>query len=271
MNAIGYIRVSTEQQADKFGVEAQREAILNYAQSHNYNIIDWKEDHISGVKDDRPAFNEILFCDPLSYTPSSVPASVTSSNHLSSSALFPAQVDAVLVFKNDRVARDTKLYFYYYYALEKKGISLISTQEDFGEYGDFAPVIQSIVSYVAAMERKNITLRTSMGRDRKASQGGYTGGRTPFGYSVSNHTLVINPDEAEIVRIIFDMSPTHGLSETARWLNTHDYTSRNGGRFLPQNIRSILSNRHLYEGMTRYKDEWIQGVHEPILKEDLLA
>ena len=45
--------------------------------------------------------------------------------------------EAVIAFKSDRVARDTKLYFYYLYVLEKRNIKLLSTQEVFPE-GDFA-------------------------------------------------------------------------------------------------------------------------------------
>ena len=45
-NAIGYIRVSTEQQADddKYGVESQKQAILLYANNQGYHIVDWKID-----------------------------------------------------------------------------------------------------------------------------------------------------------------------------------------------------------------------------------
>ena len=61
-NAIGYIRVSTEQQAgdDKYGIDVQKQAILLYANENGYNIVDWKIDEISGAKDDRPMLNEIF-------------------------------------------------------------------------------------------------------------------------------------------------------------------------------------------------------------------
>ena len=43
-NAIGYIRVSTERQADddKYGIEVQKQTILLYANDNGYNIVDWK-------------------------------------------------------------------------------------------------------------------------------------------------------------------------------------------------------------------------------------
>ena len=112
-NAVGYIRVSTEQQAqdDKFGIDVQKQAILLYANDNGYNIVDWKIDEISGTKDDRPALNQILYGDIVTNPP----------------------FEAVIVFKNDRLARDTKLYFYYLYTLEKKNIKLLSTKEEFAE------------------------------------------------------------------------------------------------------------------------------------------
>lgn len=61
---------------------------------HDYEIVDWCTDTISGAKDNRPELNKILY----------------------QSDVLPRH-EAVIVFKNDRVARDTKLYFYYFYTL----------------------------------------------------------------------------------------------------------------------------------------------------------
>ena len=158
-NAIGYIRVSTEQQADddKYGIESQKQAILLYANNNGYHIVDWKIDDVSGASDNRPALNEILNGDVVCNPP----------------------IEAVIVFKNDRVARDTKLYFYYLYVLEKKNIKLLSTVEKFNEGDDFANIYRSLLQFVAEQERKNIALRTGRGRSIKAQCGGYSGGRVP--------------------------------------------------------------------------------------------
>ena len=101
--AIGYIRVSTEEQSadDKYGIEVQKQAIQSYAGDNGYEIVDWLTDTISGAKDNRPELDKIL------YQPDQLP------HH-----------DAVIVFKNDRVARDTKLYFYYFYTFGEKECSV---------------------------------------------------------------------------------------------------------------------------------------------------
>lgn len=250
-NAIGYIRVSTEQQSgeDRHGIDSQKQAILLYANDNGYNIVDWKIDKISGVKDNRPAFNEILNGDVVTNPP----------------------IEAVIVFKNDRVARNTKLYFYYLYSLEKKNIKLLSTKEDFAEGDDLANIYRALLQFVAEQERKNIALRTSRGRSIKAQCGGYSGGRCPYGYKVKEGCLVINEDERPIVEYVFKR---HGegtpMLTIADELTELGYKTRKGTRFQNTSVKSIINNRPLYEGMYKYGKtmNWVKGVHEPILKGD---
>lgn len=250
-NAIGYIRVSTEQQAndDKFGIDVQKQAILLYANEHHYNIVDWKIDEISGAKDDRPALNEILYGDAVSNPP----------------------FEAVIVFKNDRLARETKLYFYYLYTLEKKNIKLLSTREEFQEGSDFANIYRALLQFVAEQERKNIALRTGKGRSIKASCGGYSGGRCPYGYKVVDGRLIINEEERPIVEMVFKGLKEHKTLWTiADELTAAGYRTRKGTPFRESNVRSMRDNKLLYQGMYKYgkNASWVQGVHEPILGEE---
>lgn len=252
-NAIGYVRVSTEQQAkdDKFGIDVQKQAILLYANTNGYNIVDWKIDEISGAKDDRPALNEILYGDNVTNPP----------------------FEAVIVFKNDRLARDTKLYFYYLYTLEKKNIKLLSTKEEFSEGNDFANIYRALLQFVAEQERKNIAIRTSKGRSIKAQCGGYSGGRCPYGYKVESGRLIINDSERPIVEYVFKRIDEHTPMLTiADELNDLGYRTRKGTKFQNTSVRSIVNNRPLYKGMYKYGKEmnWVKGVHEPILTEKVV-
>lgn len=248
-NAIGYIRVSTEEQAadDKFGIDAQKQSILLYANNNGYNIVEWKIDKMSGAKDDRPALNEILYGDTATNPP----------------------FEAVVIFKNDRLARDTKLYFYYLYTLEKKNIKLLSTEEEFQEGNDMANIYRALLQFVAEQERKNIALRTSKGRSLKAACGGYSGGRCPYGYKIENGRLIIEKNESIMVKKIFEMQ-SNGLTlqDTADWLNDNGYKTRSGKKFYPSHIKAIRENKPLYQGMYKYGKsmDWVKGVHEPILE-----
>lgn len=246
-NAIGYVRVSTGQQAedDRYGIDVQKQAILLYANKNGYNIVDWKIDEISGAKDDRPALNEILYGDNVSNPP----------------------YEAVIIFKNDRLARDTKLYFYYLYVLEKKNIKLLSTREEFAEGNEFTNIYRALLQFVAEQERKNIALRTGKGRSMKASCGGYAGGRCPYGYRVESGRLILNDDEKEIVEFIFnEKKQGKTLSAIADSLADNGFRTRKGGRFQNSTIRSVLMNEKFYQGYYKYGEnaDWVKGVHEPI-------
>lgn len=253
--AVGYIRVSTEQQAgeDKNGIEGQKREIQAYAGRNGYEIVQWLTDVISGVKDDRPEFNRLLYGDEF----------------------VNSQIEAVISFKTDRVARDTKLYFYYMFVLEKKNIKLLSTQETFPEGSEFANIYRSLMLFAAEQERKNIALRTSTGRGVKASMGGYSGGRPPYGYKAVDRKLQIDESEAPVVRRIFKLYDAgENYLHIADILNDDGIKTRTGKRFQDKSVSAIVGNRKLYQGYYQYgggqdkvNAKWVKGVHEPILEE----
>lgn len=248
MNVIGYIRVSTDGQCgdDKFGLEVQRQQITDYCEKNGHTIVKWfKDEGESGAKE-RPGFDEIIYGE-ISNPP----------------------YEAVVVAKSDRVARDINIYYYYKMMLTKKNIQLISIAEDFGQFGVFASMLEAFTLCVAEMERDNINKRTTGGRKAKASKGGYSGGRAPMGYKVFNGNLVINPDEAPVVKRIFDLRDSgEVLLNIVDIINQEGYRTRNDKPFVLSTVQGIINNRKTYEGFYRYgKDgEWVEGQHEPILE-----
>jgi site-specific DNA recombinase len=247
-NVVAYIRVSTEGQCgdDKFGLEAQREQIIDYCAKNDMNILEWFTDEGESGAYEREGFDEIVYGDVAN-----------------------PPYEAVIVAKSDRVARDINVYFYYKMLLTKKDIKLISIAEDFGQFGAFAPFLEAFTLCVAQMERENITKRTKSGRKVKASKGGYSGGRAPMGYKVHDKKLVIDPEEAEIVRFIFERKfAGKTMLSTVDALNEAGYQTRNGKAFVISTVQSIWNNERTYRGEYKYGEngEWVKGEHEPILR-----
>lgn len=248
-NVVGYCRVSTNAQCgdDRFGIDTQKEIIMKYCAANDMQISDWYiEKGESGVKENRPALDELLFGDVKN-----------------------PPVTAVIVAKSDRIARDIKLYFYYMMLLEKKGMHLVSaTEEVVNDETGLGNVYKSLMLFVAQQERENISKRTNGGRRMKAARGGYSGGRPPYGYTPQNGKLIIVPEEAEIVRMVIgakDNGETY--QNICDKLNAAGKTNRSGTKFSISTLQVIIENKPLYQGMYRYgKDsDWIQGQHEPIL------
>lgn len=251
MNVVAYVRVSTDGQLgeDKFGLDAQREQIIEYCAKNDMNILKWYSDEGESGAKCRPGFDEIVYGD------------VTNPPY-----------EAVVVAKSDRVARDINVYFYYQGALLRKNIKLISICEDFGQFGVFANMLKAFTLTCAEMERDNINKRTSGGRKIKAARGGYSGGRPPYGYTPQNGKLVIVPEEAEVVRFVI-RSKEKGMTYQmiCDSLNKAGKTNRSGTKFSISTLQVIIENKPLYQGMYRYGkgSEWVKGVHEPILTKEV--
>lgn len=85
----------------------------------------------------------------------------------------------------------------------------------------------TVLSAVAEIERENILVQTMEGRKQKAREGKWNGGQAPFGYDLDskNSTLVVNPGEAKIVKIIFEKFTTTdmGAESICNYLNQHGY------------------------------------------------
>lgn len=250
MNVVAYTRVSTEGQVgeDRYGLEAQRRDILAYCEAHDMTVVRWFTDEGESGAKLRPGFDEIVYGDSVNNPP----------------------YEAVVVAKSDRVARDINIYYYYKLLLMKKDLKLISVAEDFGQMGVFSTMLEAFTLCCAQMERENITKRTSAGRKVKAAQGGYSGGRAPMGYRVENGALVIEPREARIVRLVFELRDNGAsMQGIVDWLNENGYQTRAGKGFVISTVQSILGNRKTYEGYYRYgkNGEWVRGQQTAILEE----
>lgn len=249
-NVVAYCRVSTDGQVgeDKFGIEAQKEQIMEYCSRNDMQISAWYIDEgVSGAKEERPEFDKILFSDGEVENP---------------------PVEAVVVAKSDRVARDINIYYYYKMLLRKKDVQLISISEDFGQFGVFSNMLEAFTLCVAEMERQNITKRTSSGRAVKASKGGYSGGRPPYGYKSQNGVLTVIDDEADVVREVFAMKNGGATyKQIVEKLNEEGRRSRSGSAWAISTLQVILGNEKLYRGFYRYgkTEDWVKGQHKAIL------
>ena len=250
--AVAYLRVSTPGQVgeDKFGIESQREAIKEYCDKNNIEVVNWYIDEaISGTEVHRPALDKIF------------EGEVTN-----------PPIDYIIVAKTDRLSRDVMLYYGYKAKLKERGLEILSVNEDWSAQDQLtALILENFMAVVNQIERENIKRRMGGGRKAKAVQGGYAGGQAPMGYKVIDKRLVINEEEAPTVRFIFKMkSEGATMQGTVDALNAAGYKTRRGKPFVTSTVQSIWNNERTYRGEYHYgKDgKWVKGVHEPILKKE---
>lgn len=250
--AVAYCRVSTQGQVgeDKFGIASQRSMIMEYCNTNAIEVVNWFIDEaVSGVKENRPAFNRIL------------QGEVTN-----------PPVDTIIVAKADRISRNVEQYYAYKSLLSKVGLDIVSVTEDWSTQDKLtALILENFLAVAATVERENIKIRTSGGRKIKAARGGYSGGRPPYGYAPQNGKLVIVPEEAEIVRFVIQ-SKEKGMTYQmiCDSLNNAGKTNRSGTKFSISTLQVIIENKPLYQGMYRYGKggEWVKGEQDPILERE---
>ncbi len=178
-------------------------------------------------------------------------------------------VEAVVIYKLDRLSRkqrDTMTIIEDIFL--KNDIALVSLNETLDTSTPWGRAMIGILSSFNQMESENIQVRTAMGREAKANSGGYAGGKPPIGYKAENGNLVIVPEEAEIVRLVFQLRKDGGTyMGIADELNRRGYRTKKGLEFKHSAVQTILNNEDTYRGNYKYGVSNGSGRHEPILKE----
>ena len=232
--AVGYIRVSTDEQAqDGFSLGAQREAITAFAKSQGYELVTIIEDAgVSGAKDPltRPGFAQVM--------------------DLAAQGAF----GVLLVWKFDRLARSLSYAVTTAQTLrERYNVTLRSVTEPIETETPMGQMLFSIFASMAAMEREGIKERTLLGKEAKAKQGGFTGGKVPYGYERDKEgNLIPSPTEAPVVQQIFAWRREgKGARAIATLLNKQGIPTRSGKHWIWQTVDGILRNPR-YQGKVEY-------------------
>ena len=251
MKAIGYIRVSTENQngGDSFGLETQRDAIIKYCDANGLELVQIYED---------PAFS------------GSLPPLERPGLHALLEALKAEDIMQVIVTRMDRLARDTMLSLWLMKEIKKLGAELVSIAEP-GRWEDpTQKLLLTMVAAFAEFEKSLITSRLSSGRKTKARQGGYSGGKAPIGYRSKrgDKTLTLDEEKATTVRRVFELraaKPDASLQKIADILNAEGLTTKEEKPFHPMQVKRILDRKAFYEGIYRYSGVEVDGQHQAIL------
>lgn len=273
-----YIRVSTSMQVEGYSLEAQRERLTKFADFQDIEIVREYCDAGKSGKNitGRPEFSQML-------------------NDVAEDR---DGVDFILVFKLSRFGRNAADVLNSLQYIQDFGVNLICVEDGIDSSKDSGKLTITVLSAVAEIERENILVQTMEGRRQKAREGKWNGGQAPFGYTLDskNSTLIVNPEEAEIIKIIFTKFAHEGLGadRICDYLNQHGYTKKKVKKkelnyFARSFIMKILDNpvytgkivygRHKTEKVKGSRDEYkrvmaddymvVDGMHEAIIDRDL--
>ena len=186
-------------------------------------------------------------------------------------------IDIVVVYKIDRLSRSLVNFAELQTEFEKYDVSFVSVTQEINTSTSSGRMMLNILMTFAQFEREVIAERI---RDKLAAskkKGKYVGGLLPLGYRGDsvNMKIVIEPEEAKIVRLIYaEYLRTSSPKEVQRLLvekgiRGREWVSkkglRHGGSPLSLAvIRDILQNP-IYIGKLRYHGKVYDGEHEGII------
>ena len=220
IRAIGYVRVSTTQQAETgVSLDAQAEKIRAMAVVQDAELVDVITDAGASAKDlNRDGLARVL------------------------ALVERRQVDAVIVAKLDRLTRSVRDLGELLERFERRGVSLVSVAESLDTGTAAGRLVLNVMASVSQWEREVIGERTREALAHKKAQGQRVG-TVPFGYALADDgcTLIPCPDEQATLGLLRDCRAAgSSLRAIASELNRHGCRTRSGAPWRHEYVRNLL-------------------------------
>ena len=219
IKAIGYVRVSTEEQArEGISIEAQSDKLRQYAELYDIELVDIIVDAGASAKTlHRVGLESAL------------------------DALQGGRAAALLIYKLDRLTRSVadlgRLISEYFEMYQ-----LLSVSDHIDTRSANGRLILNVLASVSQWERETVVERTQNSlRYMKEQRRIYN--HLPLGYTGTDGKLVPIDDEQLTIAEVLDMR-RQGLSmhKIAGALNSRGIMGKRGGKFYASTIRAILNN-----------------------------
>lgn len=218
--AVAYARFSSDLQREE-SMEAQTRAIQKYCDANGFVLLTVFADRgISGTSDKRPEFQKMI------------------------STATKGDVDAVIVRKLDRFARNRYDSAFYKNILKKNNVKLISVLENLQDSPE-SVIPESVIEGMNEYYSLNLSREVRKGLQENALECKVTGGPPALGYSVDRNTqkYIINELEQSKEKLLFE------LTEAEEALKQENFSEEQIGKLFhisEQQLKNgTLANRRL--------------------------
>lgn len=248
-----YTRKSTEEglEQDFNSLDAQREACEAYVKSQMHEgwvLLDkqYNDGGYSGGTMERPAFKELL------------------------KDIENDEVDIVVVYKVDRLTRSLMDFSKIIDVFDKHNASFVSITQHFNTTTSMGRLTLNILLSFAQFEREVTGERIRDKFEASRKKGLWLSGTCPYGYIKDDHHM-LHPDPPydDNVRIIFESYlEIKNVLKLKKYLAEQKILTRTGKELVKGSLYHILSNK-VYLGKIVHKNKEYDGLHEPIISEEL--
>ena len=188
--------------ADSISIESQIEYCQYEIRGGTYKA--FTDKGYSGKNTDRPQFQAMM------------------------EAIRRGEIRRVIVYKLDRISRSILDFATMMAEFQEYGVEFVSCTEKFDTSTPMGRAMLNICIVFAQLERETIQMRVEDAYISRSRRGFYMGGRIPYGYKLEPYMIdgkktsryVVEPAEAEIVKLIFSMyaEPQTSYGDIVRYL-----------------------------------------------------
>lgn len=267
-NVAIYARVSTEHEAQLSALENQRDWYTPFLAQHpEWHIIRmYVDEGITGTSaNKRPQFLQMI---------------QDAEN---------GEFDLILTREVSRFARNTVDTLQYTRSLKAKGVEVFFINDNIKTFDGDGELRLTIMATLAQDESRKTSIRVKAGQQTSMEKGVFYGNGNILGYDRVGKTMVINPEQAKTVRMIYDMY-LDGIGMRGIQFKLEQagrLTAMGKSNWHMSNISKILKNS-FYCGIITYHKEYtpdfleqkkiknfgdieltkVKGEHEPIITEE---
>ncbi|WP_140987084.1 recombinase family protein [Asticcacaulis tiandongensis] len=248
-----YTRKSSEEglEQDFNSLHAQREACEAFIRSQKHEgwipvCTTYDDGGISGGTMNRPALQSLL------------------------KDVEAQKVDIIVVYKVDRLTRSLADFARMVELFDRQGVSFVSVTQQFNTTSSMGRLTLNVLLSFAQFEREVTGERIRDKIRASKAKGMFMGGTVPLGYAVKTRKLLIQPEDGELVRLIFRLYLELGNVRLLKaHLETHGLKRQNNPYPWSAGMLYALLRNSIYIGKIVHKGIQHQGLHEPLIDQAL--